>query len=109
MKSQTANRYGIQIGNEISIKTIQGTKEKFFTLQVVGLTDGQQYSFAPSMFIPFKTWDQIRPQALRAGTPVELISNIVIVKLKNPEEIKTVSERILNQVDGVEVVEKETA
>jgi putative ABC transport system permease protein len=109
IESQTADRYGIRIGNEIFIKTIQGTKEKYFTLQVVGLTDGQQYSFAPSMFIPFKTWDQIRPQALRAGTPGELISNIIVVKLKNPEETKSVAERILNQVDGIEVVDKKSA
>jgi len=109
IESRTASRYGIQIGNEINIKTIQGTKEKYFTLQVVGLTDGQQYSFAPSMFIPFKTWDQIRPQAVRAGTPVELISNIIAVKLKNPEETKIAAERILNQVDGIEVVDKKNA
>lgn len=106
IESRTSNRYGLKIGDEITVKTIQGTKEKYFTLQVVGLTDGQQYSFAPSMFIPFKTWDQIRPQAVRAGTPVELISNIIAVKLENPDEITAATERILNQVDGIEVVDK---
>jgi putative ABC transport system permease protein len=101
-----ANRYGVKVGDEITIKTIQGTKEKYFKLLVVGQTDGQQYQFAPSIFIPFKTWDQIRPQAVRLGQPIELTSNLVAVKLKNPENAKEMIEQIQNQVDGVEVVTK---
>jgi putative ABC transport system permease protein len=101
-----ASRYGVKVGDEITIKTIQGTKEKYFNLLVVGQTGGQQYQFAPSIFIPFKTWDQIRPQAIRSGVPVELTSNIVAVKLQNPEEMAIITERIQNQVDGVEVVNK---
>jgi putative ABC transport system permease protein len=106
IESRMASRYGVKVGEEITIKTIQGTKEKFFNLLVVGQTDGQQYQFAPSIFIPFKTWDQIRPQALRAGAPVELTSNVVAVKLKNPEESATVAASIQSQVDGIEVVTK---
>jgi putative ABC transport system permease protein len=101
------SRFGVKIGDEITIKTIQGTKEKYFKLNVVGQTDGQQYQFAPALFIPFKTWDQIRPQALRTTSSGELTSNIIAVKLKNPEEINTVAQRIRNQVDGVEVFNKQ--
>jgi putative ABC transport system permease protein len=100
------SRYGVKVGDEITIKTIQGTKEKYFKLLVVGQTDGQQYQFAPSLFIPYKTWDQIRPQAIRLGAPVELTSNLVAVKLQNPEEMASTAERIQNQVEGVEVVNK---
>jgi putative ABC transport system permease protein len=101
------SRFGVKIGDEITIKTIQGTKEKYFIIKVVGQTDGQQYQFAPAMFIPFKTWDQIRPQALRVDNSGELTSNIIAVKLKNPAEIKTVAERIQTQVDGVEAIDKQ--
>jgi len=101
------SRFGVKIGDEITIKTIQGTKEKYFKLNVVGQTDGQQYQFAPALFIPFKTWDQIRPQALRTTSSGELTSNIIAVKLKNPEEIKAAALRIQNQVDGVELFDKQ--
>jgi putative ABC transport system permease protein len=108
VESRFISRYGVKIGDEITIKTIQGTKEKFFVLRVVGETDGQQYQFAPTMFIPFKTWDQIRPQALRTGEPAELTSNIIAVKLKDPTDQKAAAERIQSQVDGVEVIDKKT-
>jgi predicted lysophospholipase L1 biosynthesis ABC-type transport system permease subunit len=39
-------RFGVKVGDDITIKTIQGTKEKFFSIRVVGSTDGQQYQFA---------------------------------------------------------------
>jgi putative ABC transport system permease protein len=107
VESRFISRFGVKIGDEITIKTIQGTKEKFFTIRVVGSTDGQQYQFAPGMFIPFKTWDQIRPQALRTTSSGELTSNIIAVKLKTPEDIKGAAERIQNQVDGIEVIDKQ--
>jgi putative ABC transport system permease protein len=108
VESRFISRYGVKIGDEITIKTIQGTKEKFFVLRVVGETDGQQYQYAPTMFIPFKTWDQIRPQALRTGEPAELTSNIIAVKLKDPADQKAAAERIQSQVDSVEVIDKKT-
>ncbi len=108
MDERLFSRYNVQIGDEIKIKTIQGTKEKFFNLKVVGQTDGQQYQYAPTLFIPFKTWDQIRPQALRSNIPSELTSNILAVKLKNPAEIEAAAQRIQNQVEGIEVIDKKT-
>ncbi len=109
VESRFFTRYGIQLGDTITIKTIQGTKEKYFQLLVVGQTDSQQYQYAPTMFLPFKTWDQIKPQAVRTGSQGELTSNIIAVKLKNPDEIEMMSTRIQNQVDGIEVIDKTTA
>jgi putative ABC transport system permease protein len=105
---RVVSRYGVKIGDEMTVKTIQGTKEEFFTLMVVGQTDAQQYQYAPTLFIPMKTWDQIRPQALRTNNSGELTSNIIAVKLKNPAEKEAVALRIQNQVDGVEVIDKQT-
>ncbi len=108
MDERLYSRYNIRIGDEITVKTIQGTKEKFFNLQIVGQTDGQQYQYAPTLFLPFKTWDQIRPQALRSNIETELTSNILAVKLENPAEIESAAQRIQNQVEGVEAIDKNT-
>ncbi len=105
VESRFTSRYGLKIGDEITIKTIQGTKEKFFNLRIVGQTDGQQYQYAPTMFIPFKTWDQIRPQAVRNGEAGELTSNIIAVKLNDPEDLESMAQRIQTQVEGIEVID----
>ena len=68
----------------------QGTEDNFFTLKVVGLVDGQSYSFQPTIFVPPSTWEQIRPQSeaeLNSDTPYP---NIVAVKLADPSQADTV-------------------
>jgi putative ABC transport system permease protein len=98
-----ASKQNINLGDFVKIKSIQDTKEKFYDLQVVGITDSQQYQFAPSIFMPRLTWDRVRSQ--RTGQSlVELVSNIVLVKVDNPAEVKQVADRIQAQVADVEVV-----
>ena len=103
------NQTGVAIGDWITVKTIQGTEEEFYKLAVVGITDDQQYFFQPSIFVPYRTWDQIRPQGTVQSNLIELTSNVVAVKLVSPDEIDVVSERITSQVDGVEVSDIKTA
>ena len=38
---------GLQVGDTFTIKSIQGTKEQFYTLRVAGISDGRQYSLQP--------------------------------------------------------------
>lgn len=104
-----AERAGVQIGDTLVIKTIQGTEEKFFEIRVVGQTTGQQFLFAPSIFLPYRTWDTIRPQGASTAGLVEITSNVVAVKLKNPAEQELVAARIAADVSGVEVTDVETA
>ncbi len=100
-----ADRAGVRIGDIINIKTIQGTEEKQYQVRVVGQTDGQQYLFQPSVFLPYRTWDIIRPQGAATAGLVELVSNIVAVKLETPADQKLVADRIHNEVEGVEVAD----
>jgi len=109
LDGKIASKIQARIGDEITIKTIQGTKEKLYTLRVIGITDGQQYLFQPSVFVPYRTWDRNRPQANQQSSLVELTSNVVAIKLSNPSDSQIVAERILNQVPDVEVSDKETA
>jgi putative ABC transport system permease protein len=104
-----ASKIQARVGDEITIKTIQGTKEKLYTLRVIGITNGQQYLFQPSVFVPYRTWDRIRPQAGQQSSLVELTSNVVAIKLSNPSDLQIVAERIHNQVPDVEVTDKDTA
>jgi putative ABC transport system permease protein len=103
------NRTHIKVGDTIKLKTIQGTKEKFYNLLVVGQTDGRQYLFQPAIFVPYRTWDIIRPQGGSSTSLVEITSNVVAVKLTNPADLQAVAARIQNQVPSVEVVDTKTA
>ena len=98
-----AAKENIKVGDTIVIKSIQDTKEKFFNLQVVGITESQQYQFNPSIFMPRLTWDRVRSQQTSRSL-TELISNIVVIKVGNPSEVAQVAQRIQDQVSDVEVV-----
>lgn len=103
-----AAEIGMGVGDKIVIKTIQGTEDEFFELTIVGITSGQQYFFLPSLFVPYQTWDRIRPQAI-PGTEGELTANVVAVKLQNPAAWQEMIPVLQTQVSGIEAVDKVTA
>ena len=104
-----ANQTDVNIGDKITIKTIQGTEEVFNELKVIGITDGRQYLFQPSIFLPYRTWEQIRPQSTMSSSLVETTSNVVAVKLIANSDPESIGDRIIEQVDGVEVADIVTA
>jgi putative ABC transport system permease protein len=104
-----ALRSGIKIGDEIELRSTQGTDDNFFKLKVVGLVDGQSYGFQPTIFVPPATWEKVRPQSeaeLNSDTPYP---NIVAVKLKDPTWADNVKDRLLVTVPNVEVTDIPTA
>jgi putative ABC transport system permease protein len=103
------NRAGLKIGEVFRIKTVQGTREEFYDLRVGGVTDERQYLFSPSVFVPYRTWDQIRPQAGAPSTLLELTSNVIAVQLQDPAQIALMKQRIASQVEGVETADIKTA
>jgi putative ABC transport system permease protein len=104
-----AIRTGLQVGDPITVKVIQGTDEEFYTLTVVGISDGRQYSLAPSIFVPYLTWEQVRPQANLDEVRGEIVSNVVAVKLENPTQIEQMTQRIEAEVSRIEVADRKTA
>jgi putative ABC transport system permease protein len=105
----TAIRAKLNVGDTIKIRVTQGTKEEFYNLNVVGITDGQQYSLQPSIIVPFYTWDRMRPKSDAEISSSNPIPNVILVKLSTPEDIAEVSTRILSEVSNVEVATKQQA
>ncbi|MFZ5809116.1 MAG: ABC transporter permease [Chloroflexota bacterium] len=106
---EVATRTGLQVGDKMVIKTIQGSDEEFTTLDVIGITDSRQFFFAPSIFVPFSAWENIRPQPNQANQVPQGIANIVAVQISNPREWKSIAAQIQSQVSDVEVVDPKTA
>lgn len=100
-----ALRSDIQIGDEIVIRSTQGVDDKFFTLEVVGLVDGQSYFFQPTIFVPASTWEKIRPQSEADLASNTAYPNIIAVKLTDPAQIEVVKQRLLDNVSRIEVAD----
>jgi putative ABC transport system permease protein len=101
---------GLKIGDTFTIKTIQGTEEKFYSLRVIGITDSRRYSIQPSIFVPILAWDEIRPKAqVESDSTQESIFNVVAVKLEDPSSIEAMAQRIEQQVDHLEAADLKTA
>jgi putative ABC transport system permease protein len=107
---QTALRAGLNVGDTLTIKSVQDAQEQFYTLRVVGISDNRQFSLQPTVIMPIRTWDQIRPQATIGGDPdAELIPNIIGVQVANPAEAAAVASRIEREVKDVVAVDRVTA
>ena len=98
-----ALRSGLKTGDSLTIRVSQGIKDQTYTLRVVGITDGEQYQFQPSIFVPFFTWDQVRPKSDAEINSTTLVSNLIAVRLKDPAQLATVQKAIVSDVSGVEV------
>ena len=98
---QTALRAGLEVGDTLTVKSIQDTKEQFYNLRVVGISDNRQFSLQPSVFVPISTWDEIRPQAAIGGNPdAEVVANVIGVQVANPAEAAAVAKQIEQRREG---------
>ena len=106
--TNAASRGNIAVGDELRIRSVQGTDDQFFNLRVVGITGAQSYLFQPSVFVAPSTWEHIRPQSeaeLKDDTP---IPNIVAVRGKLGVPVDLVRARLVMQVSGIEVADLPT-
>ena len=106
--SNTAIRSGLGLGDTLTLRVTQGTQDEFFSLEIVGITDGQQYSLQPSVFVPFFTWDRIRPKSEAEVNSSNPIANVILVKLEDPAQLEAVSQRLTAQVNNVEAATLKT-
>jgi len=105
MDLSVVQRTDLKVGDEIEIRSTQGTEDKFYTLKIVGLVDKQAYSFQPTIFVPASTWELARPQSasdLNDDTPYP---NIVAVKLEDPARLEEMKVRLVEQVSNIEVAD----
>jgi putative ABC transport system permease protein len=99
------SRSDIKIGDEITIRSTQGTEDEFYDLKVVGTTDGQSYFFQPSIFVSPQTWERIRPKSTAEFSNVNPNINIVAVKLEDPSQLESVKAGLAETVSNIEVAD----
>ena len=105
----TALRSKLALGDTLTIRVTQGTRDEFFKLRVVGITDGQQYSLQPSIFVPFFTWDRVRPKSEAEVNSSNPVANVILIALEDPTQVEAVSRRLTTQVNNIETATLNTA
>lgn len=103
MDRNVALRSDIKVGDTITIRSTQGTKDQFFTLEVVGLTEGQAYLFAPTIFVPPSTWERVRPKSNAEASKTIPDINVIAVKLSDPSKIEQMKAVLVSTVSNVQV------
>jgi putative ABC transport system permease protein len=103
-----AKEQGILVGDTITIKSNQGSEENLYDIRVAGITDGRQYFFQPSVFLPMDVWDKVRPSG-SADANQPLAYNILVVQLQDPNAVESMTDYIENQLGDVEVADLVTA
>jgi len=100
---------GLQVGDEITLRTLQGDEDEFYTLDVVGISDSRKYGIRPSLFAPLLTWDEVRAKGQPGPSDTPPAGNVVAVQLEDPAQIDAMRQLIQLRVDGVEAVDRKTA
>ncbi len=106
--ANVASQTGLGVGDTILIESTQGTVDQTYPLRIVGISEGQQFFFAPSVAVPFQTWDRIRPKAVTGGTQ-EQTFNIVAVQLEDPTAQLTMIDTLESRISSLEAVDVVTA
>jgi putative ABC transport system permease protein len=100
------DRLYLPIGSTINLQVVQGIDEIVYPLKVIGHTDARKYTL-PSIFVPLRTWDRIKPQERRTGG--EIIYNVAAVRLKDPTSWQQMAHTIENEVRRIEAIDLTTA
>jgi putative ABC transport system permease protein len=105
--TEVAKNNNLSIGDFVYLRTVQGAEEQFHKLRISGITEEMQYFFAPSVFVPINTWNEIKP-GLSTTPSTDIIFNTVLIKAEDNGNNLNLINRISSLVDGVEVSDKET-
>ncbi|MEM7797942.1 MAG: ABC transporter permease [Chloroflexota bacterium] len=95
----------IPLGSTLTLKVIQGTEERLFDLTVVGHASGQFINFGPSIFVPLRVWNSVKPQD-RPGGGSDLIFNMAAVQVDESANSDQTAALIQEQVNRIEVTDR---
>jgi putative ABC transport system permease protein len=104
-----AEETGLAVGDQLAIKSTQGTEDEVFNLTIVGISESQKYFFQNSIFVPIQVWDDVRPQALLNDGYQLLIPNIMAVRLDNPNQSDSMVELLEYRINEIEAADIRTA
>ena len=106
---KVAEDSNVSVGDFIKLSSTQGEEDEVYELRVVGITDGQQYFFRPSIFVSLPVWDRYRPKATAGVYRNNPDVNVVAVLAKDSTRLAYLPEAISAVIDDVETTDIQTA
>jgi putative ABC transport system permease protein len=106
---RVAEETNLSVGDTMTIQVTQGTEDELFELRVIGITEGQQYFFRPSVFITLPVWDLYRPKADPNLYTSQPAVNVIAIRAENPAALESFSAAINAVVDEIETTDIKTA
>ncbi len=105
------DRLGIPLGSTITLKVVQGMEEQHYDLRVIGFAEGRKVNYVPSIFVPLRRWERIRPQETPGGNAdaADLLFNVAAVRLSSAASPMAVAKDIERTVNQVAVTDPVTA
>ncbi len=100
---------GLMVGDTLVIKSTQAGEEELHSLEIVGISDGQQFFFQPSVFVPLQIWDLIRPTPIVDNGLSSITYNIVNVKMVDSSKEEDLAQLIQQEIQDIEVTDRRTA
>jgi putative ABC transport system permease protein len=101
-------RSNIKLGDLITIRSTQGTKDQFFELKVVGITSGQAFFLQPAIFVPPYVWERVRPKAESEINNLTPAINVIVVKLNDPTQVKQMQQKLQDTVLNIQAGDLQT-
>lgn len=105
----TAIRTGLKLGDKFQIRSVVARKDELYEFTVVGLAGSQQYSLQSTVFVPYQSWEKSRPRAQLETDVDAIVFNLGLVRLSDPTNAASMRRQIVQSVDEVLVVDKQTA
>jgi len=99
----------LQVGDWLTLRSVQGNEDQFYDLEVIGISDSRKYGLRPSVFVPIVTWDEIRPKAVKGPGEEDPACNVVAVQLEDPTQLEPMRQLLQARVSDIEAVDRKTA
>jgi len=99
----------LQVGDWLTLRSVQGNEDQFYDLEVIGISDSRKYGLRPSVFVPIVTWDEIRPKAVKGPGEEDPACNVVAMQLENPTQLDPMRQLLQARVSDIEAVDRKTA
>jgi hemin transport system permease protein len=102
-------RSSLKPGDLITIRSAQGTDYQNYTLKVAGITRGQAYTFAPSIFVSMSTWEKVRTKSEAEINVSAQTTNVIAIKLNDRKQTKNMKSQLEQAIPNTQAVTISTA
>jgi putative ABC transport system permease protein len=109
MDRNAAIKLAAKVGDTVVVHSTQGNKEERYPVRIVGIANKQQLSLQPTVILPYRAWDEVRPGAVPNRTANDLVANVIAIRVNGGVDPKTLAGDLNSAMSDLQVVDLKTA